>query len=45
MNPAERATEKITSILNKYADQMELLDIIDIVDSLRIILETLDTEE
>ena len=45
MNPAEQATEKITSILNKYADQMELLDIIDIVDSLRIILEALSAEE
>jgi hypothetical protein len=45
MNPAEQATEKITSILHKYADHMELLDIIDIVDSLRIILETLSEEE
>ena len=40
MNPAERAVETITGILNKYSEKLELLDIIDIVDSLRIILET-----
>ncbi|MCL5056396.1 MAG: hypothetical protein M1130_00040 [Actinobacteria bacterium] len=45
MSPAEKATETITSILNKYADQIELLDIIDIVDSLRIIMEAVTQEE
>lgn len=39
MTPAEQAVDVITAILNKYADQMDLLDIIDIVDNLRIILE------
>ncbi len=39
MTPAEQAIDNITAILNKYADQMDLLDIIDIVDSLRVLLE------
>lgn len=39
MTPAEQAIDAITTILNKYADQMDLLDIIDIVDNLRILLE------
>ncbi|MCL6610914.1 MAG: hypothetical protein K6T66_05155 [Peptococcaceae bacterium] len=39
MTPAEQAIDTITAILNKYADQMDLIDIIDIVDNLRILLE------
>lgn len=39
MTPAEQAVEAITAMLNKYADQMDLLDIIEIVDNLRILLE------
>lgn len=30
---------KITTIIEKYTDQIELLDIIDIVDNLRVIVE------
>lgn len=39
MTPAEQSVNAITAILNKYADQMDLLDIIEIVDNLRILLE------
>ncbi|KJS01584.1 MAG: hypothetical protein VR68_04765 [Peptococcaceae bacterium BRH_c4a] len=45
MNPAEKAIEVITTILDKYTDQMDLLDIIEIVDNLRIILENTSCEE
>lgn len=34
-----QAAEKITRILEKYSDQMELMDIIDIVDNLRKLVE------
>ncbi len=43
MTPAEQAVDNITAILNKYADQIDLLDIIDIVDNLRIMLEKTGT--
>ncbi|MFZ5595450.1 MAG: hypothetical protein ACOY31_00340 [Bacillota bacterium] len=45
MDSGERAADAITTILNKYADQMDLLDIIDIVDSLRVILEKIRSQE
>lgn len=45
MTPAEKAVDNITAILNKYADQIDLLDIIDIVDNLRILLEKTDPSE
>lgn len=35
----EQVAENITAILSKYSDGMELLDIIDIVDNLRILIE------
>jgi len=34
-----KAVSDITSIIEKYTDQMELLDIIDIVDNLRVLAE------
>lgn len=45
MTPAEKAIDAITVILNKYADQMDLLDIIDIVDNLRILMENVTMDE
>lgn len=30
---------RITTIIEKYTDQIELLDVIDIVDNLRILIE------
>ncbi|MFZ5632626.1 MAG: hypothetical protein ACOY40_07225 [Bacillota bacterium] len=33
------AVNRITVIIEKYTDQIELLDIIDIVDNLRVIVE------
>jgi len=45
MNPAEQAIEAITTILDKYTDQMDLLDIIEIVDNLRVLLENTNCEE
>jgi len=34
---------KITSIIEKYTDQIELLDVIDIVDNLRALVEMAET--
>lgn len=40
MAPAvAQAADNITSILEKYTEQMDLLDIIDIVDNLRRLVE------
>lgn len=36
------AVNKITGIIEKYTDYIELLDIIDIVDNLRVIVESID---
>lgn len=38
-SPLYKAISDITSIIEKYTDQMELLDIIDIVDNLRVLAE------
>lgn len=34
-----KAITQITAIIEKYTDQIELLDIIDIVDNLRVLAE------
>lgn len=38
-SPLYKAVSDITSIIEKYTDQMDLLDIIDIVDNLRVLAE------
>lgn len=37
-----KAMTKITAIIEKYTDQIELLDIIDIVDNLRVLAELVE---
>lgn len=39
------AANQITAIIEKYTDQIELLDIIDIVDNLRVLVEIAEGKE
>ncbi|MCL6611128.1 MAG: hypothetical protein K6T66_06275 [Peptococcaceae bacterium] len=36
---------RITAIIEKYTDQIELLDIIDIVDNLRVLVEMAESAQ
>ncbi len=36
---------RITAIIEKYTDQIELLDVIDIVDNLRILIELAESAQ
>lgn len=39
------AANQITAIIEKYTDQIELLDIIDIVDNLRVLVEIAESSQ